>query len=92
MDDWEHLGGVDDAVDLEVGSVVVLALLDGLLVVAAVDEPLRVGLGEPVELVLDVPAEGVDLVLGEPLGVQVAPAAVFDEVFLFLAIISFSSP
>lgn len=69
MYDWEHFSGIDDAIDLQIRSIVILALFDGLLIVVAIDESLRVGLVEPIEFVLDILAEGGDLFLGEPLGV-----------------------
>ena len=92
MYDWEHFSGIDDAIDLQIRSIIILALFDGLLIVVAIDESLRVGLVEPIEFVLDILAEGGDLFLGEPLGVEVASSLVFDEVLLFFGIISFSSP
>jgi hypothetical protein len=92
VDDGEHLGGVDDAVDFQVAGVEVLALLDGLLVEGAVGEAGGVGLGEAVDFVLEVLAEGVEFVLGQPLRVQVAASLVFDQVLLLLTSFSFSSP
>jgi hypothetical protein len=92
VDDWEGFSGIDDAIDLEVGAVEVLALLDGLLVVVALQQSFGVGLVEPVDFVFHVPAEGIDFWVGEPLSVEVAPPPVFDEVFLLLRILPFSPP
>jgi hypothetical protein len=50
------------------------------------------GLVEAVDFVLHVFAEGIALVLCEPIGVKIAPSLVFDEVFVIISIFSFSSP
>jgi hypothetical protein len=47
---------------------------------------------EPVDFVLHILAKSVDLVLREPLSMQVAPTLVLDQVFLFLGILSEPSP
>ena len=69
MYDWEHFSGIDDAIDLQIGSIVVLPLFNGLFIVITIDESLFMGLIEPIKFVLHILAEGVDLFLGEPLRV-----------------------
>lgn len=92
MNDWKHLGGVDDAIDFEIGGIEVLAFLDGLLIVVALGEPLIMGLIEAVDLVLHIFPQAIDFRFCEPGSVKVAPSFVFDEVFLLIGILPFSSP
>ena len=92
MDDGEHFCAADDPVNLKVRGIEVDPVVNGLLIVVEVEQLLIVGLVEAVDFVLHVFPEGIDLFLGEPLGVQVAAAPVFDEVFRLLRIPSISSP
>jgi hypothetical protein len=92
VDDGKHFCATDDPINLEVAGVEVDFFLDGLFVVVGVCEALVVGLVEAVDLVLHVFSQPVDFFLGQPLGMEVAPSLVFDEVFLLLGILSISSP
>ena len=92
MNDGEHFCATDDPINLEIAGVKVDFLLDGLLVEVGVCESLVVGLVEAVDLVLHVFSQPVDLILGQPLGMQVTSSLVFDEIFLLLGILSISSP
>lgn len=69
MYDWEHLSGIDDAIDFQIRRIVIFALFNGLLIVITVYESLVMGLIEPIEFVPHILAESVDLFLGEPLRV-----------------------
>ena len=92
MDDREHFCATDDPVDLEVGSIKIDLIIDGLLIVVEVEQFLIVGLVEAVDFVPHVFAEGIDLLLGEPFGVHIAATPVFDEILGLLGILSISSP
>ena len=89
---WKHLSSIDDAIDLQIRSIIILPLLNGLFIIIAINEPLYMGLIEPIEFILHILAEGVDLILGEPLSVKIAPSLVFDEILFLFSIISFSFP
>jgi hypothetical protein len=88
----EHLCGVDNPINFKVAWIKILTLLNGFLIIVALSESLEVCLVEAVDLVLHVLAEGVDLILSEPVGMEVAPALIFDKIFFIIGIFSFSSP
>ena len=84
MDDGEHLCATDDPIDLEVGSIKVDLIVDGLLIVVEVEQLLIVGLVEAIDFIPHVFPKGIDLFFSEPFGMQIATTPVFDEVFRFL--------
>jgi hypothetical protein len=92
VDDREHLCAADDTVDLEVARVEVDALLDCVLVVVGLEEPLLMCLVEPVDLVPHVFAQAIEFLFSEPLCMEVAPALVFDQELLLFRILSISLP
>lgn len=92
MDNREHFSGIDDPIDLQIGGVEVFALLDCLFIVIALCQPLEVCLIETVDFVFHIFAQTVHFAFCEPFCMEVAPALVFGEIFVFLTILSFSSP
>ena len=80
MDDGEHLSGADDAVDIAVGRVEELSLLNGLLVIATLKQSGLMGLVEAVQLVPHVLSHAERVLLSDPLNVQIAPSIELDQV------------
>lgn len=92
MDNRKHLSAADYPIDLEIGRVEVDALFDSFLIVADIDQSLIMSLVKPIDLVLHVFAQGIDLFFGQPFGVEIAPSSVFDEILVLIRIFPISSP
>lgn len=92
MDDWEHFGCIDDAIDLEIRGIEELAFFDGFLIIVSLLEAFIVSLIEAIDFILDIFAEIIDFLLAEPSSVKIAPSFVFDKIFILISIFSFSSP
>lgn len=92
MYDREHLSTTDDSINLKIGRIKVDAFFNSFLVIVDINKPLIMGLIEPIDLILHVFAQSIDLFLGQPFRVKIASSSVFDEILVLIRIFPNSSP
>ena len=92
MDDRKHFCATYYPINFQVAWIKIDPFLDGFLIEIDIGQSLVVSLVEPVDFVLHVFAQSVDLFFGQPFCMKVASSFVFDQVFLLSWILSISSP
>lgn len=92
MDYREHLCSIDNPINFQKRRIIEFSLINSFLIIVSINQSLLMCFIESIDFILHVFSEIIDLLLCEPICMKIASSFIFDKIFIFLSILSFSFP